>query len=92
MRWLETRNKIRKMVVHTRETDRADESDVDDVLVTETCGPEVNFVLGWDRQDFSDCGWREEGHLRGCEKGTTNDQRTHDKVLEESVSPFKVDV
>ena len=73
MRWLKTRDKTRKMVMHTRETDRTDESDVDDVLVTETCCPEVNFVLGWDRQDLADGRWREEGHLRGCEKGTMND-------------------
>ncbi len=47
----------------TRETNRADKADVDDVLVAETGSTEVYLVLSWDGQGFTNGRWGEEGHL-----------------------------
>ncbi len=50
----------------TGETDRAYESNVDDVLVAEACRSEVDFVLRGDGDELSYAWWREERHLRWC--------------------------
>jgi hypothetical protein len=47
----------------TGQTDGTDETDVDDIFVTEACCAEIDLVLSWHCDDLANGSRRQEGHL-----------------------------
>ena len=52
-----------RLGARTRQTDGTDESNVHNVLVTETRRSKINLVLGRDGKNFANRGWGQERHL-----------------------------
>lgn len=56
---------LHELGARTRQADGADETNVHNILVTETCRSEINLVLRRDSKNFANRRWGKERHLEG---------------------------